>query len=208
MGYIPVGLQIREVTNAQVGTYSFHLLVIPQGESIVVAVGEEDSLIFARLEIVGTEIAARVSVRAVMIIPVLRSHLCRNQQTYQREEHSHRSLCPLALFGHHLVDPIDQGQYTKADPDTERVERTHIGVVTLTRLVRRLVQIHHDSQTRQEEQQEGDREVLPSFGLAFLAFASGKLPYQSDNTQEQRDHVIDIVTLVVFEFGRQSVLVA
>ena len=41
---IPVGLQVGEVANAGVGAMTFHILVVPQGEGVVVAVGEDDGV--------------------------------------------------------------------------------------------------------------------------------------------------------------------
>ena len=74
---IPVGLQITEVANAQVRSHFFHFLVVPEREGVVIAIREDDALFLAGFEVVSTEIAAGITLRTVMIVPVLRSHLNR-----------------------------------------------------------------------------------------------------------------------------------
>ena len=39
---IPVGLQIAEITNAGIGACAFNLLVVPQGEGVVITIGKDD----------------------------------------------------------------------------------------------------------------------------------------------------------------------
>ena len=105
------------------------------------------------------------------------------------------------------MDELNDTQHAQTDPDTERIERACVRVVTLARLIRCLVQVHHYRQAGQEEQQERQRKVLPTFRLAlFVAFAA--LPYYSDDTQNQRQEVIHIVSLILLQFRRQQILVA
>ena len=61
---IPVGRQVAEVADAELGALAFYLLVVPQREGVVVAVGEDDSVAL-RLqthEVVASEVAACVAV--------------------------------------------------------------------------------------------------------------------------------------------------
>ena len=58
---IPVCLQVAGVTYADIGTDAFYLLGIPQGECVVVAIGEDDGIRLAGFQIVGTEIAADIA---------------------------------------------------------------------------------------------------------------------------------------------------
>ena len=104
------------------------------------------------------------------------------------------------------MDELNDTQHTQTDPNTERIERACVRVVTLARLIRCLVQVHHNRQTGQEEQQERQSKALPAFCLAlFAAFAA--LPYDTDDTQNQRQEIIHIVSLVLFQFRRQQVLI-
>ena len=74
---VPVGLQVAQVTNTRVGTYAFYLLVVPQGEGVVITVREDDrvSFILHGHEVVLTEVATGVTTGAVVVIPCLTGHL-------------------------------------------------------------------------------------------------------------------------------------
>ena len=58
---IPVGCQIREVDNTHVGAESFDFLSVPEGECVVVAVGEDYAVLAYGSEIVHAEVAGRVA---------------------------------------------------------------------------------------------------------------------------------------------------
>ena len=140
-----------------------------------------------------------------MVVPVLLRHKRRHAKAEQRCSHSHTGLSGLRFQC--CIDPVYECQHTQADPNTERVERTRISVVSFTRLVRRLVEVQHDSQARQEEQQEGQSEVFPPFAFALrIAFAT--LPNDTDNAKQQRQEIIDVMAFVFLQFRRQQVLVA
>ena len=204
---IPIRLQVRQVADTQVGTYLLYLLVIPQGESVVITIREQYRLVLTRFQVVGTEVAAGETARTIMVIPVLRCHLSRYQQRCSSNKQRSNTLYVLVL--QRMLRPVVDSHHSHTDPDTKGIERTHVCIVTFTRLIRRLVQINHDSQTGQQEQQHGDRERLPSFFflLAVLYDALAALPYHTDDTQQERQHVIHIVSLVVAQFGRQLRLV-
>ena len=129
-----------------------------------------------------------------MIVPVLRSHLYRHKQGHQGHSSSCYRLGTLGL--ERLRYAVNQCQHAKADPYAERVERACVRIVTLTRLVRSLVQIHHDSQTCQQEQQRGDCERAKTYVvreclaqpvlLALTLIGLCSLPYETYQTQQQR----------------------
>ena len=106
----------------------------------------------------------------------------------------------LALEGPHGDAP--QCGNTHADPDTEGIERTSVGIVTFTRLIRCLVQIEHDGDTRHEEQEEHHPELLDA------TTSTVGLPQQTDETHEQRQHVEHVVTLVTLAqvVGQQALV--
>ena len=80
---IPVGLQIREVADTGIGTYALHILIIPEREGVVIAIGIDDgvTLVLQRHQVVLTEVTTGVTTATVVVIPRLRSHLNGNQQT-------------------------------------------------------------------------------------------------------------------------------
>ena len=104
------------------------------------------------------------------------------------------------LEGPHHEAP--QSGNTHADPNAERIERTGVGIVSLTRLVGGLVQVEHDGDTRHEEQEEYHPELLDA------ATAAVGLPQQSDDTHEQRQHVEHVVSLVALAqvIGQQALV--
>ena len=103
---------------------------------------------------------------------------------------------------HPLAQQLDEAGDTHADPDGKGVERTGVGVVALTRLAGRLVQVEHDGDTRHEEQEEHDPELLDA-----LLSAVG-LPQQADDAKQQRQTVEHVVPLVFLQVGGDQRLVA
>ena len=198
---VPVGCQIRQVAHAGVSTHALHILVVPEGEGVVVAVGEYDwvARLLQRHQVVLSEVAAGVAARAVVVVPGLRGHLYGHQQagcSYDRSQHEVLSL-ELA------ADEVDDGSHTHAAPDGERIERAGIGIVALTRLQGCLVQVDHDGQTRHKEQEEHHPELLD----AFLS-ACHRLPEQSEQSEQQRQAVEHVVALVLLQVVGQVVLIA
>ena len=84
-----------------------------------------------------------------------------------------------------------QRHHAQANPHGKSVERPHVGVVTLARLQRRLVQVHHNGEARHQEQQ-------PHHGRAFGV--SEGLERQPDQAQNQRK-VEEAVPAAVFRHG-------
>ena len=94
---------------------------------------------------------------------------------------------------------MEQCHRAEANPDTESIERTGIGIISFTDLERRLVQVKHDSDTCHEEQQE----CQPAAPLVAL-----ELEEQSENSQQQREKVIVVLALIVLQDIRSIALVS
>ena len=116
-----------------------------------------------------------------MIVPSLRSHLDRYEQTGDTYHCGYGQILLLEL----AVQPVDDGGYAHAAPDGEGIERACIGIIALTGLHRRLVQIDHDGETRHEEKEEDYPELADADGVvdglvAYLALAGvPSLPEES-----------------------------
>ena len=75
-------------------------------------------------------------------------------------------------------------------------------MISFTRLIWRLVQVKHDGQTRHEEEEEHHPEALDAL------LARECLPEQTEQTEQKRKHVIDVVSLVFTNGSRHVILVA
>ena len=172
---IPVGLQITEIADAGVGALSLHILVVPQWEGVVIAIGEDDwvALLFERHEIVASEVATGVASATVVVVPCLRSHLYRYEKTGNAYDGGNDSSVTLETAG----DLFDDSCNTHTAPYSEGIERTSVGIVALTRLHRCLVEVDDDGKTCHEEQEEHH----PELADAFLPLAQ-RLPEESDET--------------------------
>ena len=60
---IPVRLQVFHINDARIGAHTFHLMVIPKRECVVIAVGQDDgmSLSLHAVEIVGAEVVTGIT---------------------------------------------------------------------------------------------------------------------------------------------------
>ena len=85
-----------------------------------------------------------------MVVPGLGNHLHRNQQA-ESASHNGRGC---TLGAEQLFKLVAEPQDSKADPDSEGVEGSRIGVVPLSWLIRRLVEVKHYCYSRKEEKQE------------------------------------------------------
>jgi threonine/homoserine efflux transporter RhtA len=81
---VPIGVQQAEVHHAHVGADAFHLLGVPQREGVVVAVGEEDGVRCAAVQVIGCQVAGGVAAAAVVVIPFGAHHHHRHGQAQQR----------------------------------------------------------------------------------------------------------------------------
>ena len=86
-----------------------------------------------------------------MIIPVLSTHKSRNSKTQKTDYRCRRSL---SLTFQQLVSQREEAGRAKSYPDTEEIERTRIGIISLPHLIWRLVEIQHNGNTCHEEHQE------------------------------------------------------
>ena len=165
---VPVGVEVRQVAGAGVGAEAFGLLVVPQGESIVVAIGVDDGVaaLLERHQVVLPEVACHVAVAAVVVVPGLAGHLDGDEEADDGDDEGNGQrgfqlgsfLTFARCFGlgggfapHPLAQQLDEAGDTHADPDGKGVERTGVSVVAFTRLAGRLVQVEHDGDTRHEE---------------------------------------------------------
>ena len=133
-----------------------------------------------------------------MIVPCLRSHLYGHQQAEHAHHGSHDGAVDLGVF----LDEVVDGSHAEATPDGVGVEGTGIGIVALTRLHRRLVQIDHDGKSRHEEEEEHHPELLDA------ALSAIGLPEQSNDTEQQRQTVEHVVALIFLKFIGEQALVA
>ena len=135
-----------------------------------------------------------------MVVPVLPCHLYGDEQEHQRSDtrSSRRDgdRCVLItgllrrLLGEIAAGGRSDSSHTEAHPDSEGVERSHISVVTLTRLTRILVEVKHDGDTRHEEEHKGHPEALHTTTPAT------DLEEEADEPEDQRECVVDIVPLI------------
>ena len=101
-----------------------------------------------------------------------------------------------------MLQQADNACHAHTNPDGESIERTCICVVAFARLARCLVQVEHNRYTGHEEEEEHYPELLDT-----LLSAIG-LPQQTDNSEQQRQAVEYVMTLVLFQLFRQQVLIA
>ncbi len=132
-----------------------------------------------------------------MVVPVLRSHQRRNEQTRQSGDGGDYGQC-FRVLGERRCPGIERG-HRKTDPDAERVERTCIGIVPLTHLVRRLIEIDHDRDPRHEKQQE-HKPAPPAIPV--------ELEDQTEQTQQQRQEEVVVLAFVVLQPIRGLILVS
>ena len=215
---IPFGCIVREVYHLYISAVPFNFLSIPQREGIVVAVGEYDSVVVDRRQVVHAEVAGGVSSGTVVVVPGLRHHLQWHQQAYQ---HSRQHPCPVkavaAFFGialllfefaHKVAEYHAQGGYCHAYPYCKGIERPRESIIALTRLTGSLVEIQHNGYACHKEEEEYHPELLYA-ALGIGAVAVERLPQQTNYTQHQGQHVEYVVALVAAAIFRgQKALVA
>ena len=132
-----------------------------------------------------------------MVIPCLADHLNRNEQTHETEGSDSNRAFDLEIFLHQ----INQGCHAHTTPNGKSIERTGVSIVTLTRLHRRLVEVDDNGKSCHEEQEADYPE------LTNAATATESLPEESDETQQQRQTIEDIVTFVHLQIVRQLALI-
>ena len=131
-----------------------------------------------------------------MVVTCLAGHL----YGYEQADCRRKGCC--GNFFHVSAQEVDDARYTHADPDGEGVEGACVSVVTFAGLSRCLVEVEHDGYTGHEEQEEYHPELLDAF------LSAPCLPEESDDSQQKREAVEDVVSLVVLQFLWQKALVA
>ena len=197
--HIPVCLKERQVASPHISPETFRLQIVPQRESIVIAaaVYYGISLLLSGSQIVLPEIACHIPAGTVVIVPSLTGHLYRHKQAEQR----HKSSCGNGLFLDQTVDIMDKSRHAHAYPDGKGIERTGVCIVALARLQRSLIQIKHYGKPCHEKQEEDHPETLQP------PRAASQLPEYAYETQQKRQTVEHVMSLVVSQLSRQLRLV-
>ena len=114
------------------------------------------------------------------------------------EHHGHYHLVGnILVLLEERADPLGEGHHAEPDPDGEETERTHKGIVALTRLARGHVQVDGDSQSGHEEHDEHDEGV---FRMA------ADMVDKAEDTENQGQHIVFVAGLVLFHVFGQVVL--
>ena len=157
---VPVAASKREVDNPDVAPDSLHFLAVPQGEGVVVTESKQNCIRSARLEVVGGKIAARVTSRPVVVVPILGSHLDgdkHRQASYRTSHHRRKDF----LLAAEVLQPVPYCKHTKSAPNTERIERTRVRIVTFTGLIRSLIEVHHNRNACHYEKHKDYETIAP-----------------------------------------------
>ena len=193
---MPVGSEKGSVADSHVGADVLHLLGIPEREGVIVAVGHEDALLAYGIEIVPGHLHGCAAVAPVVVVPVLLCHESRHEEAGGGEYPGRRS----RIFILELpANPFIQSHHGQADPDAECVERAGVGVIPFPDLVRRLVEVEHNGDSRHEEQQEGQ----PAAPLVSL-----ELEEDAHHSEKKRKEIIMVLSLVFGKDSRSIALVA
>ena len=159
------------------------------------------SLALHALQIVSPKVATGITIRAIVVIPCLRSHLGRHQQTCY-------SSCNGSKLFPVFKKSLHQGcncPCSQTYPYGKGIEGACIGIVALTRLERCLVEIEHDGQSSHEEQQHDNEQLLPALMSipAYTPTRSAPLPQHTQQAKQQRHSIKDIMPFVLCQIGWQ-----
>ena len=147
--------------------------------------GDQQGIGAAVVEVVVGHVAGGVAAAAVVVVPVLAAH---QHRYHQAERHGQRGGGHAVLLLGQFLEPGLQGQHAQADPQGEYIEGTRVRIVTLAYLERILVEVHHDGQAGEQEEQAGDPAV---------ARVMTKLEEEADQAQDQRQEEIVVLPPVV-----------
>ena len=112
------------------------------------------------------------------------------------------------LFREQVAQHYADGGNSHAYPDGKCVERAGEGIVAFARLSGCLVEVEHDSNACHEEEEEYDPELFDA-AARVVAVLVESLIEQADESEQKRQHVVDVVAFVAFaEFVGQGRLVA
>ena len=136
-------------------------------------------------QIVVAEVAAGVATGAVVVVPGLTGHLQGNGGACKSGGDGAGQTA--------VGEPLEQGgesAYSHADPNGEGIERAGIHVVALAGWLGRLVQVEGDGQPRHHEEQTHHG------ALALAACSLPPLPHHAQETEQQRQTVVHVASLV------------
>ena len=113
--------------------------------------GHQQSIRAYGIQIVVGYLHSRPAVAPVMVIPLLGAHEGGNAEANQCRRGSYGGG---VLILQSSCYPRIYGGNSEADPYCEGIERAGIGIIPLPDLERRLVEVHHNSYSRHEKEQE------------------------------------------------------
>jgi len=182
------------VFDVDVGADAFHVAEVPEGEGVVVAVGEEEGALgvaVARLEDVGGGVVGGETVAAVVVVPVLACHECRYGQEEQGGKPSSGTprQSQTAQKG---AQPAHEHGGPEGDEDAEGVEAEDVGIVALARFVGGVVEVEGEDDTAHEEEGEDGPEGA----------AVGEEEVESEQAQQQGQEEVGVVGAGVEAGGR------
>ena len=149
------------VVNIHVGALVFNIFQIPEGEGVVVTIGEEDGTVVTTLEVCHADIVDGMAVVAVVVGPVADSQHQRSQQ---------QKPAPTTMS-----DAVG----TDANPNGESIEGEHISVVALTGLIAGVVEVEIENNAAEKEEQKDSVEIAPTMT---------PVAPQAPDSQQKRKH--------------------
>lgn len=117
-----------------------------------------------------------------MVVPAFGGHDTRNDEADDGGNGSCRHRIGF------LRQQVEEEEHAEAYPEGKGIEGSGIGVITLTRLVRILVQVNHDGQTRKQEHQS----YHPGVGLMPPVLES-----KAQNAEDERQGVEGVAGLII-----------
>ena len=148
--------------------------------------GDEYAVFADGVQVVAGNLDRRVAVAPVVVVPVLAGHEHRHAHTEQRNgKAASDTRCPAAKL---FVDPSGKGGDSKAYPDGEGIEGAGIGIVPLTHLVRRLIEVYDYRDSGHEEEQEGHP------GSPLVPEALEKQAYEAE--QQRKEEIVVLARIV------------
>ena len=150
---IPVRLSKRKVHDAHVAAHTGHVLQVPHRERIVIAVREDDSIGFGRLQDAIGVVKGHVVARAAVDSPSLGRHVDRHNS----RKHAQRSGQSRDVAAQPLYDCKGADAY----PHGKDHEGAHVEVVTLAWLRVLLILLNCRKDAGHQEQDQIDRGHAP-----------------------------------------------
>ena len=189
---IPFAAEVAHVHDTDIGSFAFDLLGIPEGEGIVIAV-VHDNCVRQQVQVVMSEVTGGISVRTVMVVPVLCAEQGGNDGTDRGSDEGGFHV----FFFEPPLECAIEGQHPEPDPDTEGIERSGIDIVSFPGFCGGGVEVDGDGDPGHNEEGHHDRKVFT---------VSVELEHQSDDAQDEGEEIVGISTPVIFHFRGQIIL--